>query len=75
LGVAGYFPQYSSPDFYFTYSWSEDNITFTSHFQNEMYSETFQYVLSGNHLLIKGFSNPFSVTAEARSDVNFTKVE
>ena len=61
-----------------TYSLSDDNITFTIHYSYpsvENFSETFKYVLNGNSLTIKGFSNPFSFTAEARSDVHFTKIE
>jgi len=37
--------------------------------------ETFEYVLQGNSLTIKGFSNPFSFTDEVRTDVRFTKVK
>ena len=60
-----------------TYSVSGDNITFTIHYSYpyiEKMSETFKYVLNGNSLTIKGFSNPFSDSEEARSDVHFTKI-
>ena len=37
--------------------------------------ETFEYILKGNLLTIKGFSNPFSFSDEVRTDVCFTKVK
>jgi hypothetical protein len=67
---------YLSP--YVTYSLSENKITFTIHYfypSAANFSETFDYVLRGNSLAIKGFSNPFSLTQEARTDVHFTRVE
>jgi len=63
---------------YVTYSLSGNNITFTLHIfypSAEKIDETFKYVLTKNTLTIKGFSNPFSDTLEARSDVHFTRVE
>jgi len=63
---------------YVTYSLLGDKIKFTIHYfyPNEgSFDETFYYVLNGNSLIIKGFSNPFSVTAEARSDVRFKRVK
>jgi len=67
---------YAGP--YVTYSLSGKNITFTLHISYpiaEKISETFTYVLNGDTLLIKGFSNPFSGTDETRTDVHFTRVE
>ena len=61
-----------------TYSLLDDNITFTIHQTYpiaECFEQTFKYILNGNSLTIKGFSNPFSLTKEARSDVHFTKIE
>jgi heat shock protein HslJ len=67
---------YLASSYYFTYSLSDNLVTITYHFPNgEPVSETFQYILNGNNLKIKGFSNPFSDTLEARSDVNFIKVK
>jgi len=67
---------YPASSYYFTYSLTEDIIEITSHQpENAEFSETFEYILNGNSLTIKGFSNPFSVTAEVRTDVHFTKVE
>ena len=67
---------YSSNSYYFTYSLTENNIKITSHQpESENFSETFEYNISGNSLTIKGFSNPFSDTMEARTDLHFTKVE
>jgi len=66
---------YPASSYYFTYSLTENIIKITSHQpENAEFSETFQYILNGNLLTIKGFSNPFSLTAEARSDVHFTKI-
>ena len=62
----------------YTYSLLDDNITFIVHYppypNGEKMSETFKYALNGNSLIIKGFSNPFSDSEEARSDVHFTKI-
>ena len=67
---------YPASSYYFTYFLTENTIKITSHQpENEEFSETFNYILNGNSLTIKGFSNPFSLTAEARSDVHFTKIE
>ena len=66
---------YSGP--YVTYSLLGNKITFTVHFSypsEQNFDETFEYVLSGNSLIIKGFSNPFSDTKEVRSDVHFTRI-
>jgi hypothetical protein len=63
---------------YATYSLSSNKITFTIHYSYptvESFSETFEYVLKGNSLVIKGFSNPFSLTQEVRTDVHFTKIK
>lgn len=67
---------YLSP--FVTYSILNDNITFTIHYsypRTENFDETFKYSLTNNSLTIRGFSNPFSATAEARNDVHFIKVE
>lgn len=67
---------YSADSYYFTYSLTENNIKITSHQpKSAEFSEIFEYVINGNSLTIKGFSNPFSLTYEARTDVHFTKVE
>ena len=61
-----------------TYSLSGNDITFTIHYTYPdvtSFSETFNYVLNGNSLIIRGFSNPFSVTEELRTDVHFTRIE
>lgn len=68
---------------YITYSLSGDKIIFTTAFSYlppeilEYFpvSETFEYVLKGNSLIIKGFSNPFSGTEEMKKDVLFKKVK
>ncbi|MCL2311133.1 MAG: hypothetical protein FWC41_01400, partial [Firmicutes bacterium] len=63
---------------YVTYLLSGDEITFTVHWfypNAENSSETFKYVLNGNSLIIKGFTNPFSDTKEMRGDVHFTRIE
>ena len=67
---------YTGP--YVTYSLSGNNITFTLHYfypSAGKIDETFKYVMNKNSLTIKGFSNPFSDTLEARSDVHFTRIE
>jgi hypothetical protein len=62
--------------YYFTYSLKEKTIEITSHQpENAEFSETFEYVLDGNSLTIKGFSNPFSMTLEVRTDVHFKRVK
>lgn len=67
---------YPASSYYFTYSLKENNIKITSHQpESAEFSETFEYTLNGNSLTIKGFSNPFSPTYEARIDVHFTKVK
>ena len=67
---------YPASSYYFTYSLTENTIKITSHQpENEEFSETFEFVLKSNSLTINGFSNPFSLTAEARTDVHFTKVK
>lgn len=67
---------YLSP--FVTYSVLDNNITFTIHYSYpsvENFDETFEYVLDDESLTIKGFSNPFSLTSEVRSDVRFTKIK
>lgn len=67
---------YLSP--FVTYSVLGNNITFTIHYSYpsvENFDETFEYVLDDESLTIKGFSNPFSLTLESRSDVYFTKIK
>jgi hypothetical protein len=67
---------YPSSSYYFTYSLAGNTVKIISHQpENEEFSEMFEYVLKGNSLTIKGFSNPFSMTAEARSDVHFKKIK
>ena len=67
---------YPASSYYFTYFLAENTIKITSlQPEKEEFNETFEYILNGNSLTIKGFSNPFSLTAEARSDVHFTKIE
>lgn len=84
LRVLGYFDyifaNQTTPSLYLppyvSYSLSDDKITFTIHYSyptEENYDETFEYVLKDNVLTIKGFSNPFSATLEARHDIRFTK--
>ena len=80
--VQQYFAQldtafYYTPPFV-TYSLLGDSITFTMHYSypsEGSIDETFNYILNGNSLTIKGFSNPFALTAEGKGDVHFTKVE
>jgi hypothetical protein len=68
---------------YMTYLLSNDKITFIAAFSYlppeilEYFpaSETFEYVLKKNSLKIKGFSNPFSLTKEGRSDIRFKRVK
>jgi len=67
---------YPASSYYFTYSLTGNIIEITSHQpERAEFSETFEYVLYGNSLTIKSFSNPFSFTKEARTDVHFTKIE
>lgn len=67
---------HSPNSYYFTYSLTENKIKITSHQpESSEFSETFEYTISDNSLIIKGFSNPFSGTMEMRTDVHFTKVE
>lgn len=84
LRVLGYFDyifaNQTTPSLYLppyvSYSLSDDKITFTIHYSyptEENCDETFEYVLKDNVLTIKGFSNPFSATLEARHDIRFTK--
>lgn len=62
--------------YYFTYTLMGNKIKITSHQpESTEFSETFEYLINGNLLEIKKFSNPFSLTNEARTDVHFTKVE
>jgi hypothetical protein len=67
---------YPASSYYFTYFLTENTIKIISHQpENVAFSEVFKYVLNGNSLTIKGFSNPFSLTNETRSDVHFAKIE
>ncbi|MCZ2102112.1 MAG: lipocalin family protein [Chitinophagales bacterium] len=67
---------YPASSYYYTYSLTDNKITITSHQPEiEAYSEIFEFILNGNSLKIKGFSNPFSLSNEARADVNFTKIK
>lgn len=67
---------YPTSSYYFTYSLIENKIKITSYQpESEEFSEIFEYVINGNLLKIKGFSNPFLLTNEARTDVHFTRVE
>lgn len=62
--------------YYFTYTLIGNKIKITSYQpESAEFSETFEYIINGNLLEIKGFSNPFSLTNEARTDVHFTKIE
>jgi len=60
-----------------SYSLSGNEITFTIRYYHQDWSvsETFEYVLNGNSLIIKGFSNPFSDSLELRTGVHFTRIE
>jgi hypothetical protein len=63
---------------YVNYSISGNKIKFTiyqSYPEAETTEQTFEYALNGSSLVIKGFSNPFSLTSEARWDVRFKKVK
>jgi len=83
--VEKYFDYFANQEVpvYVIYSYSEDKITFTTAFsylppeilEYIPVSEAFEIVLNGNSLTIKGFTNPFSLTNEARNDVRFTKVK
>jgi hypothetical protein len=65
---------YHANSYYFTYFLTENTIEITSHQPEiEEFSETFGFIIKGNSLTIKGFSNPFSDTKEGRRDVRFTK--
>lgn len=80
-----YFDYYTKHEdcIYVIYSLSEDKIIFSTAFSQLPtgvleyipVSETFEYVLKGNSLTIKGFSNPFSQTAEIKDDVHFKKIK
>lgn len=62
--------------YYYTYTLTENNIKITSHQpESNEFSETFEYLINGNSLTIKRFSNPFSITQEVRTDVHFTKID
>jgi hypothetical protein len=65
-----------SSSYYFTYVSTGNTVKIVSHQpETEAFSETFEYVLNGNSLIIKGFSNPFSATQEVRTDVRFTRAK
>ena len=63
---------------YVTYSLSDNRIALIIHnFNSDVaikHSGEFEYVLNGNYLTIKLFSNPFGQTFENRFDVHFTRV-
>lgn len=62
-----------------TYSPSDNNsITFTIHYfypSVKNFDETFEYILNDDLLTIKCFSNPFSLTLEAKNNINSKKIE
>jgi hypothetical protein len=61
-----------------SYSLSAEHITFTIHSfypENNEISETFRYNITADELTIYGFSNPFSVTNEVRTDIVFARCE
>ena len=67
---------YAASSYYFTYFLTKNTVEITIHQpENEEISEIFKYILNGNSLTIKGFSNPFSLTEEGRRDVHFTRIE
>lgn len=67
---------YEESSYYFTYSLIGNDIEITNHQPDRAeYSETFHYISEGNSLKIKGFSNPFSLTNEEKTDVHFTRVK
>ena len=67
---------YPAISYYFTYISTKNTVEITSHQpENGKFSETFEFALKDNSLTIKCFSNPFSLTNEARNDVHFTKVK
>ncbi|NLN94872.1 MAG: hypothetical protein GX128_01705 [Bacteroidales bacterium] len=81
MRVEGYFifahtTLYPASSYYYTYSLTGNVIQITSYQpESTEFSESFAYLLNSKSLTIKGFSNPFSITAEARTDVHFTKIE
>ncbi|NLA23389.1 MAG: hypothetical protein GX879_00315, partial [Bacteroidales bacterium] len=76
MSVEDYFVSGQNNNYYYTYSLTENIIEITAHY-SESYkvSESFEYVLDGNSLLIKAFSNPFSLSLEVRTDVHFTRLD
>lgn len=67
---------YPASSYYFTYSITEGEINITWHQpDNADYTETFEYMISDDILVINKFSNPFSVTLEARWPVTFKRIE
>jgi|GEM_PF-5829831 len=62
------------PPPFVSYSLSGDNVKFSLHLETEIISETYEYVLDGNSLIIKGFSNPFSFGGIG-TGVHFTRIE
>jgi len=83
--VEKYFDYFDNEEvsFLITYSLTGRKITFISN-QEDLtnggivyipYSETFEYILKGNSLTIKGFSNPFSYTLDIKKDVRFKKIK
>ena len=83
--VEKYFDYFANQEIhaYVIYTYSENKITFSTAFsylppeilEYIPVSETFEFVLKGNSLTIKDFSNPFSGTFEMRRDVHFTKIK
>jgi hypothetical protein len=62
--------QYWCAECGYTYAINGDTIAVTL---NNDFTEKFKFQLEGNTLTIYGFSNPFSITAEVRTDVVFTR--
>ena len=83
--VEKYFDYFANQEIsaYVIYSYSENKIAFSTAFsylppeilEYIPVSETFEFVLKGNSLTIKDFSNPFSGTFEMRRDMHFTKIK
>ena len=72
LRVEQYF-DHIFPDVVVNYSIYGNNITFVPYPYRG--GPTFEFILNGNSLIIKRFSNPFSLTEEARFDVHFRRIE
>jgi hypothetical protein len=63
-------PSYACVECGYTYTLNGDTIAVTL---NNEFTEKFKFKLEDNVLTIYGFSNPFSLTEEVRTDVVFTK--